>query len=351
MKLVTRMALTPGMELAEDIFTSKNELILSADTVLNEGSIALLRRYAIMCVSIKDKADYATTHFEKLHVSKRFCHFEEEYRRNMATYKMIMNELLETGTLPPLNSFLEIHNNLRGCVQTGEELLDYLYNMLPSEDDITYAHCLNSALICSVFATWLSLSKEDTLVLILCGFFYDIGKFRFPEKVIWKPGKLNDFEYKWMQTHTTIGYNLLKDKSLNKHIINATLMHHERCDGTGYPSGLSSDEIDKFARYISIVDSYEAMTSARTYRPSLIPFQVIENFENTGVQKYDALVLKTILEHIASAQLGRTVRLSDDRIATVILINKQQLSRPLIKVGDTAIDLAVTPELSIAAVM
>lgn len=351
MKLVTRMALTPGMELGEDVYSNNNELLLSANTILDESAIAKLRRYSVMCVSVKDEVDYATTHYEKVHVSKNFRHFSEEYQKNMVTYKSIMNTFLETGALPPLNRFLDIHDNLRRCVPTGEQLLDYLYSMLPSEDDITYAHCLNSALISSVFATWLGLTKEDTLVLILCGFFYDIGKFKFPEKVIWKPGKLNDFEYNWMKTHTTIGYNLLKDKQLNKHIINATLMHHERCDGTGYPSKLKGDEIDRFAKYISIVDSYEAMTSARTYRPSLIPFQVIENFEKTGLEKYDTAIVKTILDHIATAQLGRTVRLSDDRAATIILINKHAPSRPLVKVDDTVIDLSATPELSIAAVL
>ena len=95
MKTVAQMALTPGMELAEDVYSYKNELLIPADTVLDVAMIARLGRYSIMCVSIKEEADYAVTHFEKVHVSETFRRFEKEYQTNMAVYKLIMNDFLE----------------------------------------------------------------------------------------------------------------------------------------------------------------------------------------------------------------------------------------------------------------
>jgi HD-GYP domain-containing protein (c-di-GMP phosphodiesterase class II) len=223
--------------------------------------------------------------------------------------------------------------------------------MVPSEDDLTYAHCLNAALISHVFGGWLSLSPEDIKILTLCGFVYDIGKITLPNSLIWSPGKLSDFQYNWMKTNTTIGYQLMKNQKFNQHIIHATLMHHERCDGSGYPNHLKDDDIDIFAKYISIVDAYAAMTSARIYRKSKNAFEVIDSFLDAGVEKYGAGIIWPILEHIANAQLGRKVLLSNDMNADVILINKRMLSRPLVKVEEEVLDLSKTPELKIISIL
>ena len=171
-----------------------------------------------------------------------------------------------------------------------------------------------------------------------------------PQDLIWKPSKLTDMEFELMKTHTLQGYNLLKDQDLDESILLATLEHHEKCDGTGYPSKLKEDQINLFAKYIAIIDAYEAMTSARTYRQSLVPFQVIENFERNE-RFYPSIILRNILLHIANSQVGLTVRLSDERLAEVILINQRNLSRPLVKCGDEVIDLVKFPDLKIVAVL
>ena len=132
----------------------------------------------------------------------------------------------------------------------------------------------------------------------------------------------------------------------------AALMHHERMDGSGYPSGISGEKIDLFARVIAIVDTYEAMTSYRVYRPMLNPFQVIANYEKEGFARYDAALIKPILMHIAQSQLGMNVHLSDGRNAEVILINETALSRPMVKElnSSTLIDLAQFPNITIDSV-
>lgn len=351
MKSVARMALEPGMVLGESVYSHKNELILQEGDVLDSDSIAKLSRYSVMCVMIKEPIDFATTQFEKVRLTEQFKKFEEVYQNNLNAYKYMIDSFLETGI--PINEgyLMQIHNNIIECAPTGERLLDMLYNMLPSEDDLTYAHCLNSALISTVFGKWLSLSSEDCRIFTLCGFFYDIGKLKLPNDLLWTPGKLSDLEYEWMKTHTKIGYELIKNQKLNMHIIKSTLMHHERCDGSGYPDGLHDDQIDIFSKYVAIVDSYEAMTSARTYRESLSPFQVISNFETTGFEKYGSAIIRPILEHLANAQLGRTVKLNNDKVADVVLINKNKLSKPLVKSGEELIDLSVLTDIKIVAII
>ncbi len=351
MKNIARMALENDMVIGEDVYNYQNELIFPKDTVVTEKVIAKLARHSIMCVSIKEEIDYATTHFEKVRLSSEFKYFEFTYNDCMPVYGQLMTDFVEKGVPVRMNKLMELYVKITSCARNGEQLLDFLYNMLPREDDMTHAHCLNSALIAGVFGTWWRLSKEDIFLLIQCGFFYDIGKLELPQELLWKPDKLTDLDFAKLKTHTMLGFNLLKDQHLNEHVIKATLMHHERCDGSGYPSKLRSDKIDIFAKYIAVIDAYEAMTSARTYRQSLNPFQVIENFERDGYVKYDEAILRPILYHIASTQLHFNVRLSNDVEAEIMEINKAHLSRPLLlKADGEKIDLSRQPELKIAAI-
>ena len=120
-------------------------------------------------------------------------------------------------------------------------------------------------------------------------------------------------------------------------------MHHEKCDGKGYPLGYTSDKIDKFAKIVAIADVYDAMTAARVYRGPLCPFKVIEIFEQEGFQKYDTKYILTFLENVVSTYLSHRVRLSDGREGTIFFINKQKLSRPIIKCDEVVINLLNEP--------
>ncbi|MDE7177288.1 MAG: HD domain-containing protein [Lachnospiraceae bacterium] len=351
MKDVARMALENGMVIGEDIYNYQSELIIPKDTKVNEKVIKKLALHSIICVPVKEEIDFATTHFEKVRLSKAFQTFQLTYNNLMPIYAKLMSSFVETGVWKSTSQLRDIYTKLAACAGTGESLLDFLYNMLPREDTMTHAHCLNSALIAGVFGNWWELSQEDLMLLIQCAFFYDIGKLKLPQELLWKSDKLTDLEFTKLKTHTMLGFELLKDQSLDEHVIKATLMHHERCDGSGYPSKLKGNKIDIFAKYIAVIDAYEAMTSTRTYRQSLNPFQVIENFEREGYEKFERAILEPILYHIAATQLGFTVRLSDDTEAKIMNLNKDNLSRPLLKREDgTLIDLSKKPELTITAI-
>lgn len=352
MKDVARMALEKGMIIGEDIHNYKNELLFHKGTVVDEKVIKKLERHSIICIPVSEDIDFATTHFEKVRLSKEFQAFQLTYNNCMPIYAKLMNTFVETGVFKGTRQLQDIYLKLAACAGNGESLLDFLYNMLPREDTVTHAHCLNSALLAGVFGTWWNLSNEDIVLLIQCGFFYDIGKLKLPQELLWKSEKLTDLEYTKLKTHTMLGFELLKDQpEVNSSVIKATLQHHERCDGSGYPSKLRGDKIDIFAKYIAVIDAYEAMTSVRSYRQSLHPFQVIENFERDGYDKFDRDILQPILYHIAATQLGFMVRLSNDVEASVFTINKDNLSRPLLKREDGSyLDLSSNPDLTITAI-
>lgn len=353
MKVVARIELKPGMVIAEDILNYKNEIIVMAGTKVTDNILKKLARQSIMAVPIKEEIDFSTTHFEKVRMTDGFKNFESIYNIYFPVFKRYMLGAVNKSQPINLSQFMEVYTSIIAGVKSGEHLLDYLYNLIPDEGEMTLCHCLNSALIAGVFATWLGLSNNDTLLLIQCAFLYDIGKFSIPYQILWKPQRLSPEEYTLVMQHTQIGYDFLQQVgTFDPHILKATLQHHERCNGTGYPSSLSADEIDQFAKYIAIIDSYEAMTSPRTYRKKLHPFQIIANYENEGFERYDVQALKSFLSHIANSQLGFNVQLSNERLGTVILINEKALSRPLIKLNEdnTLIDLSKERDIKITQV-
>ena len=333
MKTIARMALVPGMVLAEDVQNAKNEVIVPANTLVDPTVISKLTRYSVMAVTIMEDIDFATTHFEKVRLSDGFKMFEESYQTYFPKYKEMMNNLITKGIPVDTDILMDIYHKITDPIRFGKTLLDYLYNMIPNEDELTHTHCFNSALIAGVFADWLGMKEEQKNILILCGFFYDIGKLKLPNDLLWKTGKLTDEEFAQIKTHPILGYEIVKKNqtNLNIHVVKSIIMHHERFDGEGYPSGLKLHEIDFYARHISIIDSYEAMTSPRVYRQSLTPLQVVERFEKSGMLQYDYELLRPIMKRIADTQIGLTVKLNDDSFWEVFLINQLCLSRPVLK--------------------
>ena len=114
-------------------------------------------------------------------------------------------------------------------------------------------------------------------------------------------------------------------------------MHHEKCDGSGYPYGLAGDEIDKFSKIVTIADIFDAMTSERVYRSAMCPFSVIKYFEDDGIQKYEIKYILTFLENVSNSYLNHRVTLSNGMEGNVIFINPNNYSRPVIRTEDDEI--------------
>ena len=348
MKYVARMELKPGMVAAENILNYKNEIIVAANTKIDATVIERLTRQSIMAVPIKEEADFATTHNDKVRISEGFKKFESIYNVYFPVFRGYMMGALTSHQPIIMQQLMDVYNSIVSSVANGEQLLEYLYNLSPSDEDMILHHCLKSALIAGVFGSFIGLTPEDQLLFIQCAFVYDIGKFSIPNQILTKPQRLTREEYMIIIQHTVIGYDFLKNMGdFNEHVLNAAMQHHERCDGTGYPAGLHGDNIDRFAKYIAIVDSYVAMTSKRNYRRKLNAFQ-IANYEMQGFQKFYSEALTSILLHIASSQLGFSIKLNNGKRGTVIRINEHALSHPVILLNENNAPLYLSMDYRLA---
>ena len=213
-------------------------------------------------------------------------------------------------------------------------------------DDLTYIHSLNVAILCHEFANWMHMPEEEQDILTLAGLLHDVGKMGIPGKIIKKAGLLTDEEYELIKQHPQKGYDFLKKHPLDERIMNAALMHHERCDGSGYPQGLKADEIDDFAKIVAIADYYDALTSARVYREPHCPFEVFRMLQQER-DKFDSTYLAVFMEGVASFYIGCEVVLSNQKRARMVDTNPTDQSNPIVKMDGLIVNLAMAPEVDV----
>ena len=348
------------MKTAEDVFSYNNQMIVPKGSILDDKMITRLEFYSVLAVRIADDgADdeaYETvsegeisensSYSQKIKNSKQFKKFESSFLENTEVFKENLKNIAETGAQVDSRSMID---SITGLIQedmTGISVFDMLHNMR-QYDDFTYMHSMNVSLICYVFGKWLGMSEFDLDILTLGGLLHDIGKLKIPDNIIRKPDKLSPAEYNIIKTHSLQGYNILKEKNIDENVKQCALMHHERCDGSGYPLGLTGEKINSYAKIVAIADVYDAMTAARIYRGPLCPFKVISIFESEGLQKYDSHYILTFLEHVATTYMNNRVRLNNGMEGDVIFMNRNQYSRPMLQCSDKFIDLSKEPDLYI----
>jgi putative nucleotidyltransferase with HDIG domain len=174
------------------------------------------------------------------------------------------------------------------------KLTTALAKTLDSRDKYTAFHSVNVARYSDLIAKEMRLSPKFCEDMMLGALLHDIGKIGIPEHILNKPDKLTDAEYEIIKTHPTIGYEMVKHiNAFEKNgVLDAILYHHEREDGSGYPKGLYSEEIPSIAKIIAVADSFDAMTSNRTYRKgNSFDFAINEIVLNKG-KRYDPQVVE-----------------------------------------------------------
>lgn len=342
-------SLKPGMVLYQDIYTPARELLLKANSTLTEQDIQTLCEYNFREIALSEPDEIDMTRYKHLNLNPHFQVFNEEYTHTLNSFHKIMRTL-DTGLELNITKLLSLRDDIFASVMNGEQLLDYLYNMMPDENEITYNHCFNCGLLCYVFGRWIGMEDEDLENLTVAGFIFDIGKTKISDELLWKPDRLTPEEFIQMQHHIHLGYELVKNRKLPPHVVSVMIMHHERCDGSGYPARLKENRIDPFALIAAIADTYEAMTHPRAQRVALTPFQAIRVFEQQGFDTYGQHA-KPILTRIANMYVGRRVCVTGNLTGEITEIHEDALSHPTVRINNVPYDLRTRQGAEITRMM
>ncbi|EMR07153.1 Cyclic di-GMP phosphodiesterase response regulator RpfG [Bhargavaea cecembensis DSE10] len=183
------------------------------------------------------------------------------------------------------------------------ELTTALSNALDSRDPYTLNHSMNVAKYALLIAEQMELSKEECDIIRQGALLHDIGKIGVPEQILLKKGRLTDEEYEIIQSHPTIGYDMIKHvgEFSQNGVLDIVLHHHERFDGKGYPKRLKGHEIPLFARIVAVADTYDAMTSKRVYRDALDQNTALNEIRKGKGTQFDPEIADVFDEVIRSA--------------------------------------------------
>ncbi len=167
------------------------------------------------------------------------------------------------------------------------ENIETLRYTVEAKDPYTRGHSDRVSEYSVLLGKKLHLSDKDLNILKIGGLFHDIGKIGIPDSILLKEAKLTDDEYSEIKNHPTIGTHILSNATIFKDSLPIVKHHHERYDGNGYPGKLKGEEIPYLARIAAVADSFDAMTSKRTYRNSL-PLDVVKSeFERCKGSQFD----------------------------------------------------------------
>jgi PAS domain S-box-containing protein/putative nucleotidyltransferase with HDIG domain len=198
----------------------------------------------------------------------------------------------------------KLNNTLKTLRKTTGTMVQVIERMLEIRDPYTVNHQQRVADLARAIATELGLSTDRIDGLRLAGLIHDIGKIAIPAEILAKPTQLSEVEFQLIRTHPKIGYELIKSIELPWPVAMTVLQHHERLDGSGYPFGISANEILLEARILGVADVIEAMSSHRPYRPALGMAKALEEIsQNSGVL-YDRDVVEACLKVLQQNGFG-----------------------------------------------
>lgn len=224
----------------------------------------------------------------------------------------------EAGLLSTMAVMLATHGKNVDLLQEKEALLlgviRALVNTIDAKDAYTCGHSDRVALISKTIASHLGHSPLECEQTYMSGLLHDIGKIGVPDTVLSKPGKLTDEEFDLIKMHPRIGYEILKHLKPFAYVLPGVLHHHESYNGRGYPGGLVGEEIPLLGRIIAVADSYDAMTSSRTYRQGMTSEKAQEILRQGANVQWDATVIDAFFSGLAEIKfICESTRVEADR--------------------------------------
>lgn len=159
-------------------------------------------------------------------------------------------------------------------------------------------HCIHSVELCKKVGLALNFDKEMLIELEQMAQVHDIGKIAVDEKILNKPGNLTEKEYSEIKRHSEIGYQILKATDIYASVAEYVLYHHEHWDGKGYPKGISGEQIPRYSRILSIVEAYDAMTTAKPYRVQMSPEEAIAELIRCSGTQFDPQIVSVFIEQL-----------------------------------------------------
>ena len=194
----------------------------------------------------------------------------------------------------------EVEKATKSLVNREHETLQILGKTAEYKDPETASHVSRVARYSKLLAKEYGLTAKEQDIIFYASPFHDLGKIGIEDKILLKPGKLDEDEFKIMKTHAQIGYEILKDSKSEYLQAGAiiALTHHEKFDGSGYPNGLKGENIHVFGRIVAIADVFDALTSFRPYKKAWSFEDALNYLEEKSGKDFDSKMVQIFKDKI-----------------------------------------------------
>ncbi len=371
-------SLLPDMLIGRTVYEGDTDVVLiEGGTVLNREMINLLKEKEVASVYVDEDSILSAVQKEKAAKVERAAE-EKEPLFNIAVlperdalvdtkyeedYKFVYGEMEKLFADAALTGKLNMDilqpvmasSRLRDLYKEGATAVSMIYSM-NQEGDYNIHHCVHLAILGGLMAKWMHLSGIDRQNLVLAGLFLDIGKQFIPHEILEKKGKLTDEEFDLMKNHVVDSFKLVEGSPLagRSDLMNGIIQHHERSDGSGYPSALQGEQISTFGRVLAVLDSYDAMASSRAYAQKRAPFEVFKVlYADVLDGKLDSEYAVLFMRKLNAALNGCWLRLSDGTAGRIVYIDETRVTAmPVVQLDSGGfLDLNTVKDITVVEIM
>ena len=265
---------------------------LHGDEVVEEIRKFNKELYILLLTGHKDLAPPLET-IKRLDI-QGYCEKSDKFDQLILLIESGIKSVKQMDEIKKINEKLE--DSKEQLEQAYLDMIQTLRYTVEAKDSYTRGHSDRVSEYSVLIGEKLGLSEEQIKTLRIGGLFHDIGKIGIPDSILLKPAKLTDDEYSQIKNHPSIGAHILGNATIFKEIIPIVKHHHEKYDGNGYPSRLKGEEIPYMARIAAVADTFDAMTSRRSYRGPIDIEHVKEEIKRCEGTQFDPQIAEAFLD-------------------------------------------------------
>lgn len=332
------------MIITADVYTNNGVVIVPKGTCVTKEVYDLLTRHFVEEVIV----EYDTGKKSKEKIRNK--EFKQSFHIAEEVLSLNLKEIVQQDKEVDIHELYDVVQNVAAKADNDVELCKMLHNIEITSENL-YTHSVNVALYAQLLARWAGLSEEYLEMVVLAGLLHDIGHLQYSETAQGFLCLHEELEHRYQEKHALYGYKMLKNKTLKYQIKQAVLTHHEYMNGKGFPMGVSFENINDISRILAIADSYAVLSVEEPGYPSMSPFELLNYMHSQEFCKFDSSYLLIFIEHVAQNFIRHEVLLNNGKKGVVVMLNKMDLTRPLVQVGEQFVDLAIHKELNIVKLL
>jgi HD-GYP domain-containing protein (c-di-GMP phosphodiesterase class II) len=261
---------------------------------------------------------------------------EQEYSQALTHVSQIM-EMVEVDPSKGTTTARNLLGAVVDSILMDEETVVHLLH-LKEKHTVSYFHSLNVCILSLILGRNLGLSRSELMELSLGALFHDIGKQRIPKKILLKKPPLTRAEEKFIQLHPRYGFSLLaRNPEIPSRVLQVIYQHHERCNGKGYPEGVTGDDIAPFAKMTTVVDVYDNICNQGAQGRPFTPHEALSYLYTHLQEDLSREMISVFIKCLGVYPPGTLIELSDGSLGMVITTDRAQGMKPTVILYDEGV--------------